>query len=536
MTVVFMMPKMPTFQARAKLDAPSIIAVVSFSLALGASSPPLGVSIEDMHLATPPSTVEIMVKTRGLGRALGKVIGKALGRQDHHDSDDGPQRRRPTTSARRQQEVASVAEDEPVVAEDVHAHGAEAGLDAKGFLGGSRDPSVLTEYGDHVAVIVWNGEERPELKLSSHGRKVQKLGRPAPEIEGLVVVTRLSPLITCSVDTGDRELIFAFVERWHKETSSFHLLVGELTSPWMMWHTFHTFEPLHVDEVVLMLVELLEVSSEEARAETIQCHGAYSGSYAWGAAALVHMYDHLNYACKSEGRQLAGYITLLQIYEHFPSVVECLTDPDYDDISQRACRKRSVVRKFGSLLDGCWMPYDEHRGVREFDLISCFSGHLRWGPVVVRHRLERVMQQFRYVQTIPIEATGFRLSFEEIDDKWMHYSDYLAVTGQICVVPGQCASDYMDWFFMISHPFMTPEQPANPARHPPVTQHDTYVEPHILRSQWHQQHRHMPLLMWSNLDIGFPSNRGKVEASAQPKDSHDRHKNTQGHGRLHQDR
>ena len=164
-------------------------------------------------------------------------------------------------------------------------------------------------------------------------------------------------------------------------------------------------------------------------------------------------------------------------------------------------RKRSVVRKFGSLLDGCWMPYDEHRGVREFDLISCFSGHLRWGPVVVRHRLERVMQQFRYVQTIPIEATGFRLSFEEIDDKWMHYSDYLAVTGQICVVPGQCASDYMDWFFMISHPFMTPEQPANPARHPPVTQHDTYVEPHILRSQWHQQHRHMPLLMWSNLDM-----------------------------------
>ena len=102
--------------------------------------------------------LQIMVKTRGLGRALGKVIGKALGRQDHHDSDDGPQRRRPTTSARRQQEVASVAEDEPVVAEDVHAHGAEAGLDAKGFLGGSRDPSVLTEYGDHVAVIVWNGE------------------------------------------------------------------------------------------------------------------------------------------------------------------------------------------------------------------------------------------------------------------------------------------------------------------------------------------------------------------------------------------
>ena len=89
-------------------------------------------------------------------------------------------------------------------------------------------------------------QEHPELKLSSHVRKVKKFGRPSPEIEGLVVVTGLSPLITCSLDigdrgpvpkieglvvamglsplitclldTGDRGLMFAFVERWHKET------------------------------------------------------------------------------------------------------------------------------------------------------------------------------------------------------------------------------------------------------------------------------------------------------------------------------
>jgi len=30
-----------------------------------------------------------------------------------------------------------------------------------------------------------------------------------------------------------------------------------------------------VDKVIIMLVELLEVSGEEARAETAQCHGAY---------------------------------------------------------------------------------------------------------------------------------------------------------------------------------------------------------------------------------------------------------------------
>ena len=122
------------------------------------------------------------------------------------------------------------------------------------------------------------------MKLSSHGRKVQKFGRHAVEIEGLVATTGLSPLIACSLDTVDRGLISAFAERWHKETSSFHLLVGEdtitLDDMVSFLHlpitgAFHSFETLHVNEAVLMLVELLEVSANEARAETVQCHRAY---------------------------------------------------------------------------------------------------------------------------------------------------------------------------------------------------------------------------------------------------------------------
>ncbi|KAH1215432.1 hypothetical protein GmHk_13G036580 [Glycine max] len=125
----------------------------------------------------PENQITIMVRTRGLGCALGRVIGRALGREDRHDSYDAPQQRRPTTSTRRQREATLVVADEPVVAANVHAPGADPGHDAEGFPGGPRDPSVLTEYADHVAVSVWNREERPELKLSSHGRKVQKFGR-----------------------------------------------------------------------------------------------------------------------------------------------------------------------------------------------------------------------------------------------------------------------------------------------------------------------------------------------------------------------
>ena len=201
--------------------------------------------------------------------------------------------------------------------------------------------------------------------MVSHGRKVDKFRRPAPEIEDLVTTTELSPLIGCSVVTDDPGLISAFVERWHRETNTFHLLVGELTITLddvaSLLHlsiisAFHSFEPLLVDDAVFLLMELFEVFDEEARSETVRADAAYvrlswlrdvyqsrcrarwwivaarayllhlvgctlfsnksathvhvvhleafqelgqSGGYAWGAAALVHMYDQLNEACQT---------------------------------------------------------------------------------------------------------------------------------------------------------------------------------------------------------------------------------------------
>ena len=127
-------------------------------------------------------------------------------------------------------------------------------------------------------------QKHTKLKLTSHGRKVEKFGRHAPEIEGIVATTGISSLITCSLDTSDKTLLSAFVERWHKETSSFHLLIGELTITLddvaSLLHlpitgTFHTFDAIDVEEVVDLLVELLEVSTQEAKDETEQCRRAY---------------------------------------------------------------------------------------------------------------------------------------------------------------------------------------------------------------------------------------------------------------------
>ena len=78
--------------------------------------------------------------------------------------------------------------------------------------------------------------------------------------------------------------MFAFVERWHNKTSSFHLPIGEviitLDDITSLLHlpivgTFHSFEQLHVDDTVDILVELIEVNAAKMKAEMIQCHGSY---------------------------------------------------------------------------------------------------------------------------------------------------------------------------------------------------------------------------------------------------------------------
>ncbi|KAL5190977.1 Protein MAIN-LIKE 1 [Glycine soja] len=429
-----------------------------------------------------------MARTRGLGRVIGRVIGRD--RQDNHDAIDVPERRRPTASARRQrvhqmtQDVPDMTEDVPDMAEDAPemtgdvqgddgAEGSHAD-DVEGFPGGPRDPSVLTSFADHVAHAVWSGQERSELKLVSHGRNVTLIRRPMLEIEGLVGATGLSPLIRCSVVTGDPGLISTFVERWHSETSTFHLPVEELTIT-------------------------LEVSAEEARAETARSHGAYvrlgwvrdiyemrcqaqrwivaarayllhlvgcllfanksatyvhvvhldafrdlgqSGGYAWAVAALVHMYDQLDEASKTTTRQIAG-------------VHQCVTDDAYQETSPCVSRwLTSKVHMKGitgapyrarcdalTVTDMSWLPYTEHRG------------------------------------SIPPPLVSASLSHDDINDRWMHFADHVLAVSELCLVPGQVFADYMEWFFRISHPFMIPTQAGDQPRDAPAADPEEYMQP-----------------------------------------------------------
>ena len=71
------------------------------------------------------------------------------------------------------------------------------------------------------------------------------------------------------------------------------------------------------------------------------------------------------------------------------------------------------------------------------------------------------------------------LTGDDIDDRWLHFSDHLVPSGELCVVPGQVASDYMEWFFRISHSFVTWTEETAASRHPPPPHHEEFVEPPI---------------------------------------------------------
>ncbi|KAL5137531.1 hypothetical protein HKD37_10G027884 [Glycine soja] len=330
--------------------------------------------------------MKIMVRTRGFSRALGRVLGRALGRH----------RRRLTTSARRQQTTAVVAKDVDHVdhtADEVHEEPQKPVTDD---VREPQDTSLLTDYVYHVTAKVWAREKCTELKLASHGRK---------------------------------------------ETSIFHLPVGEvsitLDDVASLLHlpitgASLTFDALNVDQVVDLLVELLEVSTQEAKDETFQYRGAYvahslltrvSHMSVWyslthfvtstnlevihgGVDELVYIYDTLNYASKNTRKHLPGYVTLLQ---HFPTIASIVTDEDYHERKPHACRWKS----------GKTLP------------------------------------------TIPPHPAAPSLSIKEIDDRRLQFSKYHAPVGQICRALGQCSTYYIE----------------KPPRHPLVVHDDTFIVP-----------------------------------------------------------
>ncbi|XP_014633469.1 protein MAIN-LIKE 2-like [Glycine max] len=163
-----------------------------------------------------------------------------------------------------------------------------------------------------------------------------------------------------------------------------------------------------------------------------------SGGYAWGVATLVHMYDQLDEASRTTTRQIASAGSMSTSLVH-----QFVTDDTYQETSPRASWWLTSKAHMNGITGApyrarcdaltityvSWLPYTEHRGVRAFELISSFQGQLRWGPMVVTARPERVV-----------------------------------------------SADYMEWFFRISHPFMIPTQAGDQPRDAPAADPEEYIQ------------------------------------------------------------
>ncbi|XP_058749187.1 protein MAIN-LIKE 1-like [Vicia villosa] len=159
-----------------------------------------------------------------------------------------------------------------------------------GYPGGPSDLSLLVRYQDHVARRLWYGHERgpkKELKVAGHGTKLQErvpMNLP-PEMEAIVSESGLASLQRTSLTKIDVNLVSAFVERWHVETSSFHMPFGEMTITLddvacllhlpiggMFWYpNEHVTEEVAVD----LGCELLGVGRRAMAEHVRSCRGAY---------------------------------------------------------------------------------------------------------------------------------------------------------------------------------------------------------------------------------------------------------------------
>ncbi|XP_014511729.1 protein MAIN-LIKE 1-like [Vigna radiata var. radiata] len=405
-----------------------------------------------------------MVRTRGASFSR----GEASSSRGQPSSSSHDERRRPTASVRRRrhedvQEQDDYSEEED---EDEDEDGDEVQDD--GFPRGPHDTSLLTHYSQH---------DRGEIQLKTHGKKLKNFGMYHEAIEPYISMSGLASLVNLSYEYADHGLTVSLAERWHLETNTFHLPVGEMNVTLDDVHNllhlpimgqFCEVEDLEYDEARSHLMDLLGVDRAKASAKMKKSRGPKvrlswlreSGNlirvsyllllrdlnacsrYAWGAATLAHTYEQLGDASFSGVRQIAGYSTLLQswIYEHLPGMGRRQVSDTYTDLHPRASR-----------------------------YIPSRQGWIRLGYMIHRHLPERVLRQFGFQQIIPRSPESLPMpEIHTIDQNWLRYLEH-AVTGAVeAEDPSACVDGYLAWFRRVSHPYITP---ANDDDRPSLAPH-----------------------------------------------------------------
>ncbi|XP_022944341.1 protein MAIN-LIKE 2-like [Cucurbita moschata] len=251
-------------------------------------------------------------------------------------------------------------------------------MDPYGTNPGPIDSSVLYDQEKHVSSAVWDGQERGALRCHEHTSKLDQWTLTAKQIE-LVERAGFGYLRLIPAISLDNPLISALVERWRRETNTFHLNVGELTITLkdvavllglaidgdpvigLTYTTCHSVCEMYLGRApdhgytsggmvkLSWLKELFSRCPEDAPMEIVERHTrAYllylvgstifstttgnkvpvmylplfkdfdqCGKFAWGAAALAFLYRALGNASLRSQSTISGCLTLLQCWSYF---------------------------------------------------------------------------------------------------------------------------------------------------------------------------------------------------------------------------
>ncbi|BAT88978.1 Protein MAIN-LIKE 2 [Vigna angularis] len=243
---------------------------------------------------------------------------------------------------------------------------------------GPIDGSVLYDQDKHVSTAVWDGQERGALRCHEHTSKLDQWTLTHKQVE-MVEKAGFGYLRSIPAISLDNPLISALVERWRRETNTFHLNVGEMTvtlkdvalllglaidgepvigitytacSSVCEKYLGRSPESGYTSGGMVKLSWLKEFFSrcpEDAPIEVIEQHTrayllylvgstifstttgnkvpvmylplfenfARCGQYAWGAAALAFLYRALGNASLKTQSTISGCLTLLQCWSYF---------------------------------------------------------------------------------------------------------------------------------------------------------------------------------------------------------------------------
>ncbi|KAI5406196.1 hypothetical protein KIW84_052807 [Lathyrus oleraceus] len=262
----------------------------------------------------------------------------------------------------------------------------------------------------------WFDEERgpkKELKVAGHGLKLTlrvPLALPQ-QVESWVSRSGLSSLQRTSLNKIDTNMISAFVERWHLESSSFHMPFDEMSITFddvsCLLHlpingVFWSPQDVIEEAAVELAVDYLGVLHGEAQSHVRSCMGSYY--------KLEWLYDLFvqHRAASSWAYATRAYLLMLVGSTFFTENTFTLVEARYlllfTDLdiclgySWGAVALITLYRYLGDASMGC----------------------LKWGDPVVPYLPDRCLRQFGYKQYVPSPPLGCMMA-TDIDVDWIRY-------------------------------------------------------------------------------------------------------------------